>query len=96
MILPALAEATTDRDLRGWPMHVLVYLHRILDVGEDRYVKAWVIARDIGAKRRTVTHALKLLVDKGYLRRGQKAEGNIGSYRLVGTVQKTLDPDRAA
>lgn len=91
MILPALRDATTDRDLRGWPIHVLTFLHGELDVGEDRWVTAWWIAEKIGAKRPTVSRALQRLVDRGYLRRGNTAEGNIGSYRIVATLEKTVN-----
>jgi DNA-binding MarR family transcriptional regulator len=91
VISPALRDANTDRDLRGWPVHVLLYLHGILDIGEDRHIKAWLVAQEIGAKRRTVTHALRLLVDKGYLRTGRRAEANIGSYRLVSTLERATN-----
>ncbi len=90
MILPALRDATTDPALRGWPIHVLVYLHGELDMGEDRYITAWWIAEQIGAKRRTVSHALRLLVERGYLRRGKPGEANAGSYRLVSAREKQL------
>jgi len=85
VILPALKDATTDRRLRGTPLHVLFYLHGVLDVGEDRHVKAWLIAQEIGAKRANVSRALNLLVQTGYIRTGKNAEANIHSYRLVAT-----------
>ena len=74
-----------DPRLRGAPLHVLLYLHSILDIGEDRFVKAWLVGQQIGAKRRTVTRALRLLVETGYIRTGKKAEANIQSYRIVAT-----------
>lgn len=95
-ILPALRDATMDPALRGWPIHVLFYLHTILDVGEDRHIKAWFVAQEIGAKRRSVTRALRLLVDKGYLRMGKTAEGNVGSYRIVATLEKPIDLRKTA
>ena len=85
MISPALRDASTDPRLRGTPLHVLLFLHGILDIGEDRYVKAWFVAQQIGAKRANVSRALQLLVSLGYLRTGKKIEANIRSYRLVAT-----------
>lgn len=85
MISPLLAEAVEDPQLRGAPLHVLLFLHKVLEYGEYREIKHWVIAEKTKLSRRNVSRAIKHLVGLGYLRAGPTKERNIGSYMLLGS-----------
>lgn len=95
MILPALKDASTDRRVRGAPLAVLTYLHGVLELGLYRPVKHWVVADRLGLKRNTVSGALKLLVQLGYLVEGARRERNVGTYMLV-SAQPESDEIRSA
>jgi hypothetical protein len=83
MISPLLRDAGQDNRLRDTPIHVLVYLHSVLDYGEFRAVKIEAAAVAIGKSRRRVSAALNLLADLGYIRAGDKQERNVRSYMLL-------------
>lgn len=85
MISPLLAEAVEDARLRGTPIQVLVYLHKVLEYGEYRTIKTWVIAEKLHVNRWSVSAGLKRLVELGYVRAGPVKERNVGSYMLLGS-----------
>jgi DNA-binding IclR family transcriptional regulator len=83
VILPSLRAASTDKRLRGVDIRVLTYLHGVLELGEDRVVKTWYVAQEIGMARHHVGRALKQLVEFGYLREGQRQEHGVRRFRLI-------------
>lgn len=83
MIPALLIEALKDRNLRGAPFTVLCYLHAVLELGEYRTVKHWVVAQHLGITRQRASQAIHTLVQFGYLRVGVKAERNVRSYMLL-------------
>ena len=82
MVIPAMVSASTDQRLRGAPLGVYVWLVcQMLDLQEYRPLKIDGVAYGLKVKRDTVSRALRLLVDGGYLeRRGQPQTGY--EYRL--------------
>jgi hypothetical protein len=83
-MIPALiVEALKDRRLRGAPFTVLCYLHAVLELGEYRTVKHWVVAQEVGITRQRASQAIHTLVQFGYLRAGIKTQHNVSSYMLL-------------
>jgi predicted transcriptional regulator len=85
VISPALAEASTDERLKGAPLQVLVYLHRVLDPGEWRPLKLEPLADILKMEKATVGRAMKRLVECGYVREGHRARPGGKSYLLLTT-----------
>jgi hypothetical protein len=83
IIPPLLVEALKDRQLRGAPFTVLCYLHAVLEMGEYRTVKHWVVAQEVGVTRQRASQALHMLVRLGYLRAGITTQRNVRSYMLI-------------
>jgi hypothetical protein len=83
MIPALLVEALKDRRLRGAPFTVLCYLHAVLEIGEYRTVKHWVVAQEVGITRQRASQALHVLVGLGYLRAGVTTQRNVRSYMLL-------------
>lgn len=94
-VTPLLLDASEDPGLQGAPLRVLLYLHRILDIGEDRPVKVWAVAMKLRVHRKAVALALKRLVALGYLREGEAREDTgtggwqVRTYRLLITKGET-------
>lgn len=89
-VIPALVDASRDRRLRGAPVHVLLYLHSVLEYSEARVLKHWAVAKDTGLQRQTVSKAIKRLVETGYLVEGERLERNVAKYRLRPTCPDPL------
>lgn len=89
MILPALAQAPSDRRVSDSALRVLVWLHGQLDLVAFRPVKAWVLAATLEVKPHTASAALRELVQAGYLDAGPRQARRVGTYRLVGTLPAT-------
>lgn len=70
-----------DKDFRGRPMAILVYLMGNLDFGNYALVTQADIAKAMDMPRPDVSVAFKLLVEKGVLQEGPRA-GRSKSYRL--------------
>jgi predicted transcriptional regulator len=83
MIPALLVEALKDKRLRGAPFTVLCYLHAVLELGEYRTVKHWVVAQELGITRQRASQAIGTLVETGYLRAGDTTARNVRSYMLL-------------
>lgn len=90
MIPPALADASTDRRVRGSPREVLLYLHKVLDPGEYRHQKLYTIADAVGVHKSTAGRAMKRLASCGYIRIGPREKPGGRSYLLLTTRGETL------
>lgn len=84
MILPALKDASTDRQLRGAEVRILVYLHTLLIPGEFRVLTLDSVAPFVHMNRATVSKALKRLTTQGYIREGPRQERGERAFMLVG------------
>lgn len=71
MHIPAIDDLVRDPDLSGAPTRVYLYLIRYLDAIEYRPLKQWAVAQQLKMKRDTISRALSLLVDGGYLELGE-------------------------
>ncbi len=82
-MIPRLKDASGDLDLQGPPLAVYLRLIYELDPMEFRPVKQWALARSLQFSERTVRRALKKLVARGYVERGEVRPPDIREYRLV-------------
>ena len=91
MIPMLIVEAVKDKRLRGAPFTVLCYLHSELEYEEYRSIKHWAVADVLGVTRQCVSQAMRLLVERGYIREGVSSTRKIGSYRLLGSRGNEID-----
>ena len=84
-MIPAFATGMQDRELRGVPRDVYIWLNQQLDVVEFRPVKHVAVCSALGLSESAVFSAMELLVAHGYVKRGRKF-GRIRTYRLVYSV----------
>lgn len=68
--IPAIDDLLVDRELRGAPTLVYLYLARHLDPVAFRPVKKWGIAEFLKIRKQTVGRAIRLLVAKGWIEEG--------------------------
>lgn len=88
MVIPALVDAATDRQLRGAPLGVYIWLlcHH-LDLEDWKPIKINGLAVSLQIKRHTASRALHVLVDRGYLARRGKPEVGY-EYKARSTRQR--------
>ncbi len=77
----AFVEIAKDRDLRGEAGAILNYLLGKMDYENYICVEQRIIAEDLNIHRTNVSTAMKLLVDKGVLIKGEK-HGRNNTYRM--------------
>jgi len=63
-------ELLTDKDIAGKAIRLLFYIASILDYDEDIfYLSPTEVSRELGVSRRTVFLWLKILIDKGIIKK---------------------------
>lgn len=86
MHLPlSLSDAIEDPVIQGVPLLVLLRCWKWLEPHRHRPLSAQDVGRDLRIKPRNATAALRLLVENGYLERGQNAEHGVATFRLLVT-----------
>lgn len=80
-LIPAFVQALQDRDLRGHPRDVYIWCHEHLDTQDFRPVKHSVIESALQINSVSAGRAVRRLLDRGYLQRGDRA-GRLWTYRL--------------
>lgn len=96
MMLPALVTASQDEALRGSPLNVYVWLicHR-LDNESYRTVKIEGLAATLKMKPDTVSRAMRLLHERGYLaRRYVQREGYAWRLHLTRAALTSTSPPK--
>lgn len=81
-MIPAFTTAMQDRALRGQPREVYLWLNEELDVVAYRAVKHSAIQQALGIDDSRIFRALQLLIERGYLDRGER-DGRLWTYRLI-------------
>lgn len=76
---PAMFDLIRDAVISEYPHAIRVYVYLANELGFTepfRPVKAWLLADELGASKRTVLRALDLLAERGYLCEGPRGENN--------------------
>ena len=87
---PSVLEASTDRALDGAPRDVLLWLWGQLERHDFRPMKVSAIVAGCAFRRDTVSAALDVLVQRGYLAEGRRSPRGVRTFRLLETrLRKT-------
>lgn len=81
MIPSCLVQAAKDPAIRGATLSLYVLLFEYLSAQEHRPAKLASLARELGVKEPMISKSIRILVDRGYLARGQD-DGAMRTYLL--------------
>lgn len=96
MIFPAFNDAKNDRELRGSPISVYLYLLDELSPVDWRDLPQLSLCVKLGYSERTVRDALDVLVSHGYLERDEDVAAHAGVARRFRLVYSRAPRQRAA
>lgn len=80
---PGLIHASSNPEVRGADMKVLVRLHESLSTSHFHPVRPWFYANLMNMDVKSVQRCLQRLEQMGYVERGEKCGNGNLSYRLV-------------